>query len=144
MIYGPNTLAVQSIIDRIPTLTYAEVNRLGATWAAVWDAARDAFWSAAWYAARGAANDAANDANRGAVWSAAWDAARDAAIDASRGADWYAAWYAGRDAIIATLTYDLATIDGPYTIVQRDLLLAPWVEVCGMPDGLGATLDGEG
>ena len=53
-------------------------------------------------------------------WDAAWDAARDAA----------------RDAIVATVTYDLATETGPYTIAQRDLLLAPWVKVCGMPDGL--------
>ena len=47
-------------------------------------------------------------------------------------AAWSAAWYA----VLATVTYDLATIDGPYTIAQRDLLLAPWVKVCGMPDGL--------
>ena len=38
---------------------------------------------------------------------------------------------------------DLATIDGPYTIAQRDLLLAPWVEVCGMPEGLVVALDGD-
>ena len=27
-------------------------------------------------------------------------------------------------------------LTAPYTIAQRDLLLAPWVEVCGMPEGL--------
>jgi hypothetical protein len=40
---------------------------------------------------------------------------------------------------LATLTFDLATKDGPYTIAQRDLLLAPWVSVVGLPEGL----DGE-
>ena len=112
MTYGPNTAAVQAIIDRIPTLTEDEVNRRGAVWNAVWNAAR--------YAA----------------WGAARDAARYAAIDAAWGAAWDAAWDAIRDALLATVTYDLATIDGPYTIAQRDLLLAPWVEVCGMPEGL--------
>ena len=61
-------------------------------------------------------------------------------------AAWEAAWNATRNAVLATVTYDLATEDGPYTIVQRDLLFAPWVEVCGMPEALcpTATLDGEG
>jgi hypothetical protein len=34
------------------------------------------------------------------------------------------------------VTWDLATDDGPYTTAQRDLLICPWVEVCGLPDGL--------
>lgn len=81
MIYGPNTAAVASIIDRVPAFTEDECKRLAAT----------------------------------------------------------------RDATLAAVTYDLATIDGPYTITHRDLLLAPWVSVCGMPEGLIATtaLDGE-
>ena len=134
MIYGPNTPSVQAIIDRIPTLTEDECNRLGAAWSAA--------WSASWADARTAAWTAARDATRDASRTAARDATRDASRDAIRGADWYAAWYA----IIAAVTYDLAAIDGPYTIVQRDLLMTPWVEVCGMPEGLIATaaLDGEG
>ena len=104
MIYGPNTEAAQSIIDRIPTLTEDEDNRLDAARSATWGAAIDAAWDA--------------------YWDAAWDAARSAAWGAT----------------LATITYDLATETGPYTIAQRDLLLAPWVEVCGMPEGL----DGEG
>ena len=129
MIYGPNTEAVQSIIDRLPTLTEDEVNRLEAAW----DAADVVAWSAAWGAAIGASRGAAWIASRGAAWSAA------------RSADWYADWYASRDAILATVTYGIATETGPYTIAQRDLLLAPWVSVCGMPEGLVATaaLDGE-
>ena len=130
MIYGPNTEAVQSIIDRIPTLTEDECKQLTAAWEAAYDAAWEAAYGATWGAARVAA------------WYAAWDTARDAAY----GAAIDAAWGAARDAVLATVTYDLATIDGPYTIAQRDLLLAPWVSVCGMPEGLIATaaLDGEG
>ena len=73
-----------------------------------------------WAAARAAARDAA--------WAAAWAAARAAA--------WDAAW----DAAGAAVTWDLATADGPYTHAHRDLLMAPWVEVCGLPEGLIDTL----
>ena len=127
MIYGPNTEAVQSIIDRIPTLTEDECNRLEAAWAAAWDAARDANRYAAMSAADGAAR------------YATWDAARDAAWYATRDAARYAIRYATRYAILTTVTYDLATETGSYTIAHRDLLLAPWIEVCGMPEGLIAT-----
>ena len=120
MIYGPNTEAVQAIIDRIPTLTEDEVNRLEAAWDAAWAASRHASW----------------DAARSADWAADWAAAWDAAWAASRYAYWDAARSAAWDAIIATVTYDLATETGPYTIAQRDLLLAPWVSVCGMPKEL--------
>jgi len=81
------------------------------------DTARDAAW--------GAARNAAGNAARDAAWGAARDAARDAA--------WNAAW--------AVVTWDLATSDGPYTFIHRDLLMAPWVEVCGLPAGLLDTLD---
>ena len=130
MIYGPNTEAVQSVIDRIPALTEDECKQLAAVWSAAYYAADDAAWYAAWGAAEGAAR------------VAAYNAANDAAYNAARGA----AWYASRAAVLATVTYDLATIDGPYTIAQRDLLMTPWIEVCGMPDGLIATavLAGEG
>ena len=131
--YGPNTKAVESIMDLIPTLHYEEVDRLGATWAADWDAARDAYWSPAWYAARGAVNNAARVANRDAYWSTARSAAMLVTLDAGWSEARDAAWDASNDAMIAMVTYDLATIDGDYTIAQRDLLLAPWIKVCGMP-----------
>ncbi|MBP7629481.1 MAG: hypothetical protein KA758_03440 [Acidimicrobiales bacterium] len=83
----------------------------------------DAAWDAAWGAARGAA----------------WDAARDAAWGAARGA----AWDAARDAAWAVVTWDLATDDGPYTTAMRDLLIGPWVEVCGLPEGLIEREDNE-
>ena len=119
MIYGPNTAAVQSIIDRIPTLTDDEIKRLGAAWDAAWDAsrsaARDAVAGASWYAAMHASRYAAMHAAWDAAWGAAWDASRSAAMST----------------VLATVTYDLATETGPYTIAQRDMLLAPWIEVCG-------------
>ena len=138
MIYGPNTEAVQSVIDRISTLTEDECKQLAAARVAARDEARGAAWGAALYAARRAAWDEA----RGAAWDATWDASRSAARAAARDASIDAV----RAAILATVTYDLATIDGHYTIAQRDRLMAPWVSVCGMPDGLIATavLAGEG
>ena len=136
MIYGPNTEAVQFIIDRIPTLTEDECKRLDAYWAAARDAARDANRYAAMSAADGAARYATWDAARDAGWYATRDAARYAIRYAARYAAIDAYWAAARDAILATVTYDLATETGPYTIAQRDLLLAPWVSVCGMLDGL--------
>ena len=126
MIYGPNTEAVQSVIDRISTLTKDEYKQLGAAWNAAYDTAWEAGYDAAWEAV----HDAAREADCYAAWEAVYGAANVAA----------------RDAVLATVTYDLATINGPYTIAQRDLLLAPWVSVCGMPEGLiaRAALDGEG
>ena len=126
MIYGPNTEAVQSVIDRISTLTTDEYKQLGAAWNAAYDTAWEAGYDAAWEAV----HDAAREADCYAAWEAVYGAANVAA----------------RDAVLATVTYDLATINGPYTIAQRDLLLAPWVSVCGMPEGLiaRAALDGEG
>ena len=124
-VFGPQWRAVVSLVRRAATLTGDEAGRLraaggGAARGAAWDAARDA----AWVAARGAAWDVAG----GAAWDAAGDAARDAAWVAARGAAWDAAW--------AVVTWDLATGDGPYTEARRDLLIGPWVEVCGLPEGL--------
>jgi hypothetical protein len=96
--------------------------------------------AAAWTAARAAARapalapalDAALAAARDVEWAAAWTAARAAALDEA----WTAARAAALDAATAVVTWDLATEDGPYTIAQRDALIAPWVAACGMPDGL--------
>ena len=70
-----------------------------------------------------------------AARAATWDAARAATWDATWDATWAATW--------AVVTYDFATIDGPYTFAHRDLLLAPWIEVCGMPEGLVDTTSKE-
>ena len=135
--YGPNTKAVQSIIDRMTVLTEDEVISLAAAWYAGYGEAYDeagdvawgAAWDAAWYAADGVARVPAWDAAR----YAAGFAARNATWDGARYAIRDAVWDGARDAIAATVSYDLATEDGPYTITQRDMLLAPWVSVCGLP-----------
>ena len=103
----------------------------------------------AWFAQGIDITDADLEATFGPQWRAVVSLVRRAAIltpneverlDAAGDADWYAAWDAAwdaaRDAAWAIVTYDLATPDGPYTIEYRDLLLAPWIEVCGMPEGL--------
>ena len=122
--FGPQWRAVVSVVRRAATLTADEAKRLDAAWAAARGAALDATRAAA----RGAV--------RGAAWDAAWDAARGAARGAAWGAAWDAAWGAAWGAAWAAVTWDLATDDGPYTTAQRDLLICPWVEVCGLPDGL--------
>jgi len=114
-VFGPQWRAVVELVRRAATLTEDEAKRLNAARNAAWDAARNAA--------------------RNAAWNAAWDAAWDAAWNAARNAAWGArdvAWNATR----AVVTWDLATSDGPYTFIHRDLLMAPWVEVCGLPTGL--------
>jgi len=106
--FGPQWRAVVALVRRAAVLTPNEAKRL----------------DAAWEAARGAAMDAAIDA--------AWGAARAAAMAASMAA----ALGAAMDAAMAAATWDLATDDGPYTVAHRDLLIGPWVEVCGLPEGL--------
>ena len=110
--FGHQWRAAVSLVRRAAVLTPDEAERLYAAG----DAARVAARVAARYAARVAAGDAARYAARVAAGDAAG----------------YAAWVAA----LAIVTYDLATPDGPYTIEHRDLLLAPWIEVCGMPEGL--------
>ena len=124
-VFGPQWRAVVSLVRRAATSTGDEAGRLRA---ARGDAARVAAWDAARDAAGGAARVAAWDAAGGAAGGAAGDAAGGAAGGAARGAAWDAAW--------AVVTWDLATGDGPYTEARRDLLIGPWVEVCGLPEGL--------
>ena len=113
--FGPQWRAVVSLVRRAATLTPDEGAWLYAGWAAAGYTARDA----ARAAVRAAASTAASAAARYADWAAAWGGALGAT----------------RAAAIAIVTYDLATPDGPYTIEHRDLLLAPWIKVCGMPEG---------
>ncbi|MEI6478631.1 MAG: hypothetical protein WCO52_06695 [bacterium] len=138
-IYGPKTAVVEAIIDRIPKLTMEEFRSLHRGWDAVWGVDGSSASMDAAYVARYAAKDAA--------WGAAWDAVRCAAWDAARQANWDATGevvlpgtYLGPEVtwevVLAIVTYDLATIEGSYTIFQRGLLMAPWVEVFGMPEGL--------
>ena len=108
-VFGPQWRAVVALVRRAATLTADEAERL-------------------LRAARGAAGGAAWDAAGGAAWGAAWGAAG--------GAAWVAAWDAAGDAARAVVSWDLAVDDGPYTTAHRDLLIGPWVEVCGLPEGL--------
>jgi hypothetical protein len=114
--FGPQWRAVVNLVHQSASLTPEQAKGL--------DAARDATRVAAWVAAGVAARVAAGDAARVAAGNAAWAAAGAAA--------WDAAWNAAG----AIVTYDLATPTGPYTIAQRDLLLAPWISVMGPIEGL--------
>jgi len=121
-VFGPQWRGVVEVVRRSATLTDDEVKQLALAWNTA-DPARDAARDAARIAARAAARDAA------------WNAARDAARDAARIAAW--------DIARAVVIWDLATTDGPYTFTHRDLLMAPWIEVCGLPAGLLDTLDAQ-
>jgi len=98
--YGPNTEAIQAIIERLKTMTLDEANAL--------HKARHAAWSEAWKTAKYAALDAAKD----------WNAAKDSA--------WNAVWNAGRDAILALMVRDEITPEqfdllyGPWKQVMED------------------------
>ncbi len=67
---------------------------------------------------------AAQAAARVAAWVAAWAAA------------WAAAGGAAGGAAGVVVVWDLATADGPFTFEHRDLLIAPWELVFGLPEGL--------
>lgn len=110
--FGPQWRAVVAVTRRAAVLTADEAERLRA--------------------ARGAALDA----DRGAALDAAMDAAMDAALGAARGAALGAALGAAKGAAWAVVSWDLATDDGPYTTAHRDQMIGPWVEVCGLPEGL--------
>lgn len=114
--FGPQWEAIVRLVRRAATLTENEADRLRAARVAAWVAARVAARDAAGAAAWGAARDAAGDA----AGAAAWDAA---------GA---AAWAAARDAAAALVVADLV---GQHGLTQEhvDLLLGPWIEVCGDP-----------
>jgi hypothetical protein len=131
--HGPQTSAVEALIERAGKLTPSELAALAATWTDAWsakDATSDA-WCAAWDTV-----DAARDA-----MSAAGYAARDA-VAAARSAAGYAAWTAratlgdgwcGRDAAMA------ATGDAALALATRSelarkhylTLTGPWGEIVG-------------
>jgi hypothetical protein len=118
--YGPNSEAVQSVIEqakRLPKYNAEDRDQ----WVAARDArvavrvaAREAAWVAAWQAARDA-RDAAWQAAWVAAWDAVWDAAGDAVWEASGDAAWDASWAAD-----ATVVRDLITD------AQYQTLTAPW------------------
>lgn len=109
LIYGPNTAAVQRVIERCKTLTDDEVERL----------------VAAWYAHRGESWYAASNAAETAARSEDWYAASDAAWDAAGKVAQSQGWFALGDALIAYIVQDLITAE------QFDLLAGPWLSVIG-------------
>lgn len=109
--FGPQWRAVVNLVRRAAVLTSDEVGRLSVS--------RDRL-----------------SVSRDTTKAASWDASLAAARVAARTASWVAAGAAARVAAGAVVTWDLATADGPYTFEHRDLLIAPWREVCGLPEGL--------
>ena len=132
-VFGPQWRAVVRVVRKAAALTPGEADELAAARyaarGAARDAARNAARDAARYAARGAARNAARRAARDATWYAAWYVA----WDATRRAAWYVAWYAAKyatwDAAWVAVVWDLATPDGPFTIEQRDMLIASWLAI---------------
>lgn len=118
--FGPQWRSVVVLVRRIARLDPDEARALEAERSAIEGEARDSARESALEAERSSAGDAA--------WSAAWDSALDATE--------FAVLDAVRDAALAIVTYDLATENGFYTFTQRDLLLAAWRTVIGVPDEL--------
>ena len=98
--YGPNTEAVEALIEKIKTITPEQV-----------EAVLDATWETGWNAALDAARNAALDV----AWTATWAAARNAALDA--------AYDAAREPVLVLVVKDLITPE------QFDLLYGPWASV---------------
>jgi len=124
---------VQAVFDKAATMTKKEVVALGDAWAH--PAHRDYGDSAMFAALNAAINDAEDDPSRKAAFDAIWGREFFVhEVDDTQSAQ--GAWAALRDAVIAIVTWDLTSDYGPYTTVDRYFLIAPWVHICGMPDGL--------
>lgn len=129
--FGPQWRAIVNLVRRAATLTADDVGRLDVAWAAgCWEAASDVAWKAAWDAASEVAREVSPAS--AAARAAASEASRVATCAATREAVWGAAWTASW----AAATWDLATETGSYTHAHRDLLMKPWADVFGLPDGL--------
>jgi len=113
--YGPYTVEIEALIERIKTMTPQEAQAL----ADVYDASR--------FGKSRDAVDAVESAGRNSVWLTAWYAAREAegyrAGTGERNAAWYSTWHAVRDAISALTVRDLITP------AQFDALYEPWSSV---------------
>ena len=121
--YGPNTVAVQAVLDHIPTLTLDKLDRLAKARYAAQSPAQSAVRDAAWCAAREAAREA-----RSAVWparQAAWYAVWEA-LHAARPGALSAAWLAIADIVMAVLVRDLISPE------HFAVLVKPWLDA-GLP-----------
>lgn len=126
--FGPNTPAIERVLEQIANATPEQVAALGDALHAAWSASLEAVLDSAWDAACTAARDAGRDA--------AWDGASDAVWDATRDAVWDAASHTARDAacdavealVVADLVgsshwleqHHIDTLMGPYSSVFTD------------------------
>lgn len=117
--FGPQWAAVVSVVRRAAVLTRPELEALDEAWNLSTDANRAAI-GAIW------------QANRDDAWRAAGDAASDALNDTAQPPARYSVLHAAE----VVVSWDLATVDGEFTFAHRDLLIAPWVKVCGLPENL--------
>ena len=101
--YGPQTVGIEALLERVCNLTDEEVQALR-------DAGLDATWGAAW----GAAWRAASDAGRKTTLNAAQYIVLDAALDAAR----------------ALVVRDLIGQHG-FTQAHYDTLVGPWESLMG-------------
>lgn len=108
--YGPQTVQIEALLDRVRTLSDDEAQALADARHAAWDA-QDAAW-AAWDAA----------------WDAVWLADRVAAQLAVR-----AAWDAAAAAAAAVLALIVRDLIGQHGFTQTlfDTLVGPWESVMG-------------
>lgn len=113
--FGPNTDAVNGVIERASQLTAAEAEQL----AAAWEDARHVSWDAARHAVD----------ERHAAWADVWEAVWEAGLDFESSAAWNAAWNAAGApagyAAQATVVRDLIS-DETYAIYA-----GPWEAVVG-------------
>ncbi len=129
---GPQGSQVMEIIDRAGVLTSQELAQFETEQASTRYEAREEV--------RANGHSAAAYARRQSAWTAAWDAAEGAVRTALPVApcpyhDRLDATEAARDAVLALVTWDLW--HGDRGREMRDLLIAPWAEVIGLPEGLG-------
>jgi len=124
--FGPNTEAIEVIVERIKRMTVDEAEALAASWYRGINAAGKTSGSAAGRAARNAAEDAARKAARdtlAAEWDFVWYAVKNAAKNAEWVAEWGGAREAAWEAALALLVKDQITPK------QFGWLYGPWASV---------------
>jgi len=106
MMYGPQTIEIEALIEKISNMPEKQAVELKSAWDANWNTAWEAAWIIAREAARNAGRWAARDAAHGAVWDSV-------------------AYGAARDAVLALLVKDKISAE------DFDTLYGPWKSVMG-------------
>lgn len=130
-VYGPNSVEVERLIERVKRLTREEATALGGSFDLD---AHVAAWNTAGDTAMDAARDAGRTAARLAAADAAWDAARDAtlaawAVTETPTWDEVGAWEAAAD--IAWDTALAVVVRDLISKADFDRLTHEWVEAIG-------------